>query len=247
MIVIPAIDIRDGKCVRLQQGEMDKVTVYSDEPEQMALRWAGLGAERIHVVDLDGAVQGKPVNRQAVRKIVEAVQVPVQLGGGIRSIESIESYLSAGVSRVILGTSAVEDLSFLQSACKTFPGQIILGVDARGDKIAVQGWTEEKDLTPAALARECEGMGVSAIIYTDIHRDGMSTGPNIESTRLLARSTRVPVIASGGISGIEDVIRVAGLARDGVQGMITGRALYQGTLDLAEAIEAVKKKFLHSP
>lgn len=240
MIVIPAIDIRAGKCVRLEQGEMDRETVYSDVPERMAARWVEQGAERLHLVDLDGAVQGRPVNREAVRKITDAVSIPVQLGGGIRDMDTIQAYLDLGIHQVILGTVAISHPDLLNTACRSFPGSIIVGLDARGDRVAVQGWTQDTETTLQDMARECERLGVSAIIYTDIQRDGMSTGPNIESTRALAQSTGVPVIASGGISGIQDVVRVSDLARDGVVGMITGRALYQGTLDLAEAIRAAK-------
>lgn len=240
MIVIPAIDIRAGKCVRLEQGEMDRETVYSDAPERMAARWVEQGAERLHLVDLDGAVQGRPVNREAVRKITDAVSIPVQLGGGIRDLDTIQAYLDLGIHQVILGTVAISHPDLLKTACRSFPGGIIVGLDARGDRVAVQGWTQDTETTLQDMARECERLGVSAIIYTDIQRDGMSMGPNIESTRALAQSTGVPVIASGGISGIQDVVRVSDLARDGVVGMITGRALYQGTLDLAEAIRAAK-------
>lgn len=240
MIVIPAIDIRAGNCVRLEQGEMGRETVYSEDPERMAARWVEQGAERLHLVDLDGAVQGRPVNRETIRTIAEAVSVPVQLGGGIRDLATVEAYLDLGIDQVILGTAAIMDPEFLNTACRSFPGCVIVGLDARGDRVAVQGWTREAGTTPLDVARTCERLGVSAMVYTDIQRDGMSTGPNIESTRALALSTRVPIIASGGISGIQDVARVAGLARDGVAGMITGRALYQGTLDLAEAIQVAK-------
>jgi phosphoribosylformimino-5-aminoimidazole carboxamide ribotide isomerase len=240
LIVIPAIDIRAGNCVRLEQGEIDRETVYSDAPERMAVRWVEQGAERLHLVDLDGAVQGKPVNRKTVRKIAESVSVPVQLGGGIRDLATIEAYLELGIDQVILGTAAITHPDLLKTACQSFPGCIIVGLDARGDRVAVQGWTRDTGTTLQDMARTCEHLGVSAIIYTDIQRDGMSTGPNIPSTRALAQSTKVPIIASGGISGIDDVARVADLARDGVVGMITGRALYQKTLDLAEAVRVAK-------
>ncbi len=236
MIVIPAIDLRAGRCVRLQQGELTRETVYSDDPAAMARRWTGSGAQRLHLVDLDGAVQGEPVNREVVRAIVETTAVPVQLGGGIRDMTAVESYLRMGVTQVILGTSAIQDPDFLEAACRAFPGRVILGLDARGERVAVRGWTEDVSLTPVDVARRCEPMDLFAIIYTDIHRDGMSTGPNLEATRTLARSVRTPVIASGGISGPQDVTAVARLETSGVIGMITGRALYQGTLDLSEAI-----------
>jgi len=236
LIVIPAIDLRGGRCVRLKQGEMSRETVYSDDPAAMARQWTGLGAERLHVVDLDGAVQGRPVNREVVQRIAGAASVPVQVGGGIRNLDAIASYLDGGVEQVILGTSAIRDPGFLDTACKAFPNRIILGLDARGERVAVQGWTEETELTPLEIARRCEEFGLFAIIYTDIHRDGMSTGPNLEATLALARAVRIPIIASGGISGPGDVRAVSRLEPDGVIGMITGRALYQGTLDLSEAV-----------
>ncbi len=238
MIVIPAIDLRNGCCVRLQQGNLSRETVYSDDPGSMAEQWVRQGAERLHVVDLDGAVSGAPVNRDGVRGILEAVRVPVQLGGGIRDMAVLEAYIKLGVDGIILGTSAIKDPDFLETACREFPGRIILGIDARGERVAVEGWTEETPLTPEEIARRSESVGVSTIIYTDIRRDGMGTGPNVERTRALARSVAIPVIASGGISGIRDVAEVARLEPDGVIGMITGRALYQGTLNLPEAILA---------
>lgn len=215
---------------------MSRETVYSDDPAAMARQWAALGAERLHLVDLDGAVQGRPVNREVVQRIADAASVPVQVGGGIRNLDAIESYLDGGVEQVILGTSAIRDPGFLDTACKAFPNRIILGLDARGERVAVQGWTEETELTPLEIAGRCEEFALFAIIYTDIHRDGMSTGPNLEATLALARSVRIPVIASGGISGPGDVRAVSRLEPDGVIGMITGRALYQGTLDLPEAV-----------
>jgi phosphoribosylformimino-5-aminoimidazole carboxamide ribotide isomerase len=241
MIVIPAVDIKAGRCVRLRQGRMEDETIYSDAPEDMAQRWVSQGAERLHLVDLDGAAQGRPVNQEAVRRAASAVSVPVQLGGGIRSLETIETYLAAGVSQVILGTSAIKDPGFAEAACREFPGRIILGLDARGGKVAVEGWTEETGLSPASVGRRYQDLGISAIIFTDIERDGMESGPNVEGARVLARSLEIPVIVSGGISGIEDVAKVARLAQDGVAGMITGRALYQGSLDLAAAIRETKK------
>ncbi len=247
MIVIPAVDIKAGRCVRLRQGRMEDETVYSDAPEEMAIRWVSQGAERLHLVDLDGAVQGKPVNREAAGRITSAVSVPVQLGGGVRSLDTIEAYLEAGVTQVILGTSAIKDPDFTETACREFPGRIILGIDARGERVAVEGWTEETGLSPSAICMRYQDLGVSAVIYTDILRDGMETGPNLEGARALARSLEIPVIVSGGISGIRDVARVARLARDGVAGMITGRALYQGTLDLRSAVsEAAKWRSLTS-
>ena len=241
MVVIPAIDIKGGRCVRLQQGEMSKETVYSEVPEEMAVKWVEKGAERLHLVDLDGAVEGKAVNKEVIRRIVAAVPIPVQLGGGMRDMETIETYLKLGINQVILGTVAYKNPEFLTQTCKDFAGRIILGVDARKDRVAVEGWTEETDMTVTQIAKRFENIGISAIIYTDIHRDGMSTGPNVEATKMLAQTVVTPVIASGGISGIDDVAKILDLEEYGVIGMITGRALYRGTLDLAEAIKLSKK------
>lgn len=240
MIVIPAIDLKRGRCVRLKQGRMSDETVYSDVPEEVALKWFRKGAERIHVVDLDGAIEGKPVHHSAVQKIVNAVPVPVQLGGGIRSYETVRNYLDAGVHAVILGTVAFKDPALVSRACREYPGRIILGLDARKGRVALEGWTQEVETTVSEMARQFEGIGLEALIYTDIQRDGMGTGPNIESTRTLAESVNIPVIASGGISDIEDVKKVLSLFGTGVIGMITGRALYEGTLELEEAVRLTK-------
>lgn len=240
MIVIPAIDIKGGRCVRLRQGRMSEETVFSDVPAEMAVKWFEQGAERLHIVDLDGAVQGRPVNRGVIEEIVRAVPIPVQLGGGVRDIPTLEAYLELGLHYLILGTVAHKDPGFVREACKRFPGQIILGIDAREERVAVEGWTEELGLTPLQLARRFEESGITAIVYTDIRRDGMGTGPNIEGTRGLARALRIPVIASGGVSGIADVLEILTLSGDGVAGVIIGRALYDGGLDLAEAIEVCK-------
>jgi len=220
---------------------MSDETVFSDVPEEMAMKWYEKGAERLHIVDLDGAVQGKPVNLAPVKRIVEAIPIPVELGGGLRDLATLEAYFDLGVRYLILGTVAFKDPDFAERACKAFPGRIILGIDARGDRVAVEGWTEEVDLTPVIMARQFEEAGISAIIYTDINRDGMQTGPNVEATRVLARAVKVPVIASGGISGRSDVLSLRTLSEDGVVGMITGRALYDGSLDLREAIDLCKK------
>jgi len=240
LIVIPAIDIKGGRCVRLKQGRMSEETIFSDSPEDMALRWYEEGAERLHVVDLDGAVGGRPVNADVIRRIVGAVPVPVQLGGGIRDAVTLRAYFEMGLQFLILGTVALKAPNFVREACSQFPGRIIVGVDANKDGVAVEGWTEGTKLSPGDLAKSFEKSGVSAIIYTDIQRDGMRTGPNLEATRDVARSTEIPVIASGGISGIEDVREILTLEREGVMGMITGRALYEGGLDLDEAIKLVK-------
>lgn len=238
MLIIPAIDIKNGKCVRLKQGRMSDETIFSDKPEEMAKKWFDCGAERLHLVDLDGAVSGKPVNREIISRIVKSVPIPVELGGGVRDMVTLRAYFDLGLQYVILGTVAHKDPDFVKEACRLYPGQIILGIDARNNRIAVEGWTEEIDLTPAALAERFENDGLAAIIYTDINRDGMRTGCNVEATGALARTTRIPVIASGGISEIDDVLRILPLAADGVMGLITGRALYDGSLDLAAAIKA---------
>ena len=238
MLIIPAIDIKNGKCVRLKQGRMSDETIFSNKPEEMAKKWFDCGAERLHLVDLDGAVSGKPVNRETISRIVESVPIPVELGGGVRDMVTLRAYFDLGLQYVILGTVAHKDPDFVKEACRLYPGQIILGIDARNNRIAVEGWTEEIDLTPAALAERFENDGLAAIIYTDINRDGMRTGCNVEATGALAGTTRVPVIASGGISEIDDVLRILPLAADGVMGLITGRALYDGSLDLAAAIKA---------
>ncbi len=242
MLVIPAIDIKEGRCVRLKQGRMSDETVFSDIPEEMAVKWHEYGAQRLHLVDLDGAVQGKPVNKDVIRRIVNAVPIPVELGGGVREMPVLEAYFELGLQFLILGTVAHKDPEFVYNACRAFPGQIILGIDAKNDSVAVEGWTEDIRQTPRELAKQFEHAGIAAIIYTDINRDGMRTGCNLEATRDLARSTDIPVIASGGISGLADVFEILPLAADGVTGMITGRALYDGSLDLREAIKVCEGK-----
>jgi phosphoribosylformimino-5-aminoimidazole carboxamide ribotide isomerase len=241
LVIIPAIDIKNGRCVRLQQGQMSKETVYSEVPKEMAVRWYSEGAERLHLVDLDGAIERRPVNGGIIKKIVNAVPIPIQLGGGIRDLQTIKSYIDLGVEQIILGTAAFKDPGFIKKACEKFPGRVILGIDANDGRVAIEGWTEDTDISPIEMARRYESLGISAIIYTDIKRDGMCTGPNIDATRNLAESTDIPVIASGGISGIDDVERILSLKRYGVIGMITGRALYEGTLILADAIKIVKE------
>jgi phosphoribosylformimino-5-aminoimidazole carboxamide ribotide isomerase len=240
LIVIPAIDIKAGRCVRLQQGLMSKETVYSDAPEEMARKWFEMGAERLHVVDLDGAAAGKPMNRASIEHIVSTVAIPVQLGGGIRDLETAAAYLEFGVHRIILGTAAYANPDLAVAACERFPGQISLGIDARGGRVAVEGWTQQTGMTPVSLANRFAEVGISEIIYTDIQRDGMKTGPNIEATKALARAVKTPVIASGGISKIEDVADLLPLEEYGVIGMITGKAIYDGTLELGEAIRLAK-------
>jgi len=219
---------------------MSDETIYSEFPEEIGIRWHNEGAERIHLVDLDGAVKGRPVNSEAIRKIVNAVPIPIQLGGGIRDIKTLESYLDLGISQVILGTIAYREPEFVIDACGRFPGRIILGIDANKGRVAVEGWIEKTDMTPVEMAKKYESVGISAIIYTDIQRDGMGSGPNIMATRELAEATNIPIIASGGISGIDDVVRLLSLSGHGVIGMITGKALYEGTLNLSEAIRLTK-------
>ncbi len=240
MIVIPAVDLKEGRCVRLSQGRMDQESVYSEDPLQIARHWESKGAERLHVIDLNGAVSGKPVHRSLIEKIARSIHVPMEVGGGIRDLETIESYLTSGVRWVILGTAAFSNSDLLKEACRRFPGKIILGVDARGGKVAIQGWNETVSVTAVDLVKRCEGENVSAVIFTDIERDGMGTGVNWEATRALARSTSIPVIASGGVSKIEDIEQLMRVEPDGVTGVIIGRALYTGRLDLEEAIRLTK-------
>jgi phosphoribosylformimino-5-aminoimidazole carboxamide ribotide isomerase len=241
VIVIPAVDLKDGRCVRLSQGRMDRESVYSEHPVQMAKQWESKGAERLHVVDLNGAVMGGPFHRSLIKEISQSVHIPMEVGGGIRDLATIEDYLSSGVRWVILGTAAFQNRPLIEEACHRFPGMIILGIDAKGGRVAIQGWNEVVSLEATDLAKQFEGMGISAIIFTDIERDGMGTGLNFESTKKLTRSTSIPVIASGGVSRIEDIEHLLELEPDGVIGVIVGRALYTGSLDLEEAIRLVKK------
>lgn len=239
MIIIPAVDIKDGKCVRLLQGRMDAETVFSDDPAAMAERWAKEGAGMIHLVDLNGAIEKTPKNQSQIKKIVETVDVPVQVGGGIRDIKTIEMYLDLGVDRVIIGTEAVRNPDLVREACRMFPERIVVGIDARNGLVAVEGWTETTNTQAIDFARKFEDSGVVAINFTDIHRDGMQTGPNIEETKHLAESVSIPVVASGGVSTIDDIKNLIPLESSGVTGVITGRALYEGTLNLKEAISMV--------
>ncbi len=242
MMIIPAIDIRGGKCVRLFQGDYGKETVYGEDPMEMALRWIGQGAGFLHLVDLDGAREGMPRNREAIRRILKTSSIPVQIGGGIRTLADMEEYLSAGASRVILGTAAYADPELLSAACRRWPGRIAVDIAARSGKAAVSGWTQETATPALELARRCESLGASWIVYTDILRDGAQQGINVESTRDFARSLRIPVIASGGVSTVRDIISLLPLESEGVRGVIVGRALYAGTLDLREAISLAERK-----
>lgn len=230
------MDIKEGRCVRLTQGKEDQETVYSDNPKAMAQHWDELGAQLIHVVDLDGAFQGLPKNAEIIKDIIYSSTVDIQVGGGIRSIEAIASYVNAGAYRVILGTIAQKDPAFVAEACKQFPGKIMIGIDAQDGKVAVKGWTEVSEQTAADLAQTMEPLGVAGFIFTDISRDGMLQGPNLDSIREFARATSLPVIASGGISGIQDVVSLLSLQSEGVEGMITGKALYDKRLDFQEAL-----------
>jgi phosphoribosylformimino-5-aminoimidazole carboxamide ribotide isomerase len=240
LIVIPAVDLKDGRCVRLSQGRMDQESVYSENPVEMARRWESEGAERLHVVDLNGAVMGKPVHRALVKEINRSTRIPIEVGGGIRDLATIEDYLSCGVGWVVLGTAAFQNRVLVEEACQRFPEKVILGIDAKGGKVAIQGWNEVVSLEAIDLTKQFEGMGLSAIIFTDIEKDGMGTGLNFESTKRLARSTSTPVIASGGVSRIEDVEQLLELEQDGVIGVIVGRSLYTGSLKLKEAIRIAK-------
>ena len=236
MILIPAIDLKQGLCVRLRQGRMEDSTVFSDDPVAMAGQWVEQGAERLHVVDLDGAFEGKPVNADVIEAISAAYpQLTIQIGGGIRTVETVEAYLEAGVNFVIIGTQAVRNPEFVTELCVEFPDQVIVGIDAKNGMVAVQGWAESSDQSAEHLAQKFEDQGVSAIVYTDISRDGMMQGVNVEATRLLAESISIPVIASGGVTNIEDIKKLNQVKDAGIEGVIIGRALYEGTIDLAEA------------
>ena len=237
MLIIPAIDLKDGKCVRLKQGAMDDVTIFSDDPAAMATQWVQQGARRLHVIDLNGAAAGKPKNEPAIRAILKAVdgKIPVQLGGGIRDLDTIERYIDSGVAYVIIGTAAVKTPGFLQEACTAFTGHVLVSLDAKGGKVAVDGWSKMTGHDVVDLAKKFEDYGVEAVIYTDIGRDGMLTGVNIEATVELARHLSVPVIASGGLTNLDGIEALCKVEGEGITGVITGRALYEGTLDFAAA------------
>ncbi|MBI5184392.1 MAG: 1-(5-phosphoribosyl)-5-[(5-phosphoribosylamino)methylideneamino]imidazole-4-carboxamide isomerase [Nitrospinae bacterium] len=236
MLLLPAVDIKEGRCVRLKQGVKGDEIHYSSKPEEMARKWEDLGARFLHVVDLDGAFEGAPKNKATVKRILDSVGIPIEIGGGIRDMEAVETYIGLGVARIILGTKAFQDLKFVEDACSRFPGKVAVGIDAKGGKVAVQGWVEVTEQKASEMAKQLEGIGVSAIIYTDISRDGMLCGPNLEATADLARGIDIPVIASGGISTREDIIRLKEIERLGVEGAIIGRALYDGSLDFREAL-----------
>lgn len=237
MLLIPAIDLKDGRCVRLRQGDLDDATVFSEEPAVMASHWLELGARRLHLVDLNGAVAGKPANTAAIKAILQAVggEIPVQIGGGIRDLDTIERYLDAGISYVIIGTAAVKNPGFLHDACGAFPGSIIVGLDARDGKVATDGWSKLTKHDVLDLGKKFEDYGCEAIIYTDIGRDGMLSGVNVEATVRLAQHVRIPVFASGGIAGIADIEALCAVQDEGIEGAILGRSIYEGTLDFEAA------------
>ena len=236
MILFPAIDLKDGQCVRLKLGDMDQATVFNDDPAAQAAIFETQGFKCLHIVDLNGAFAGKPVNGQAVEAILKAVKMPVQLGGGIRDLETIETWLIKGIRRVILGTIAVRDPKLVREACKRFPGRVAVGIDAKGGRVAVEGWAETSQLTAIELAKRFEDAGVAAIIYTDIDRDGILKGLNLPSTEELARSTKIPVIASGGLASIEDIKELMRPEYRLLAGAISGRALYDGRIDPKAAL-----------
>ncbi len=240
MIILPAIDLKEGRCVRLEQGLMDKDTVYNDDPAAQAVTWQEQGGELLHIVDLDGAFAGVPKNKAAIREIVDAIDIPCELGGGIRDMQTIEAYLGLGIDRVILGTVAKENPTLVEEACKKFPGRIVVGIDAMNGLVAVRGWADVTEKLATEMAKEMEGFGVEAIIYTDIARDGMMQGPNIEATKALAESINIQVIASGGLSSLDDIRRLIAIESSGVTGVITGKAIYSGAIDLREAVALTK-------
>ena len=239
MILYPAIDLKDGRCVRLKRGEMAEATIFNDDPAAQARLFAAQGFSHLHIVDLNGAFAGKPVNAAAVEAILAAVSTPVQLGGGIRTLDTIETWLANGVARVILGTVAVRDPEIVREACRKFPGRVAVGIDARAGKVAVEGWAQASELDATELARRFEGAGIAAVIYTDIDRDGVLTGLNLPATAALARAVSIPVIASGGLSGIEDIEALMQPEHRVIAGAIAGRALYDGRLDARAALSLI--------
>jgi phosphoribosylformimino-5-aminoimidazole carboxamide ribotide isomerase len=244
VLIIPAIDLKDGKCVRLKQGDMSTATVFAEDPVAMAKHWAAQGARRLHIIDLNGAVAGRPKNEKVIREMIAVVgaQVPIQVGGGIRDLDTIESYLDAGVTYIVIGTAAVKNPGFLSDACYAFPGHIIAGLDAKDGKVAVEGWSKLTGHDVLDLAKKYEEYGIEALVYTDIGRDGMMSGVNIDATLRLAQATKTPIIASGGLNSVADVQAVcARLVPEGVIGAIAGRALYEGKLELKSAQAAADK------
>ncbi|MCC6474635.1 MAG: 1-(5-phosphoribosyl)-5-[(5-phosphoribosylamino)methylideneamino]imidazole-4-carboxamide isomerase [Burkholderiales bacterium] len=238
MLIIPAIDVKDGRCVRLRQGDMNEATVFAEDPSRMALHWKELGAQRLHVVDLNGAAAGRPKNEAVIKKIIEAAgdALPVQLGGGIRDLDTIEKYLDMGAAYIVIGTAAVKNPGFLQEAATAFAGHIMVSLDAKDGKVAVEGWSKMTGHDVVDLALKFQDYGIETVIYTAIGRDGMLSGVNVEATLKLARELRIPVIASGGLTGLSDIEALCEIESEGIAGVITGRAIYQGTLDFRQAL-----------
>ncbi|MDU0809828.1 MAG: 1-(5-phosphoribosyl)-5-[(5-phosphoribosylamino)methylideneamino]imidazole-4-carboxamide isomerase [Burkholderia sp.] len=243
MLLIPAIDLKDRQCVRLKQGDIDEVTIYSDNPSSTARKWLNLGAQRLHLVDLNGAFTGEPKNIEIIEEILDEInnEIPVQLGGGIRSLETIKKYLDAGISYIIIGTAAVKDPTFLQEACRLFAGNIIVSLDAKNGKVAIDGWSKLTQYKVVDLALKFKDYGVESIVYTDINRDGMLQGINIDSTANLAREVGIPIIASGGLSSLNDIEKLYEVENSGIQGVICGRAIYSGNIDFSTAQRHINK------
>ena len=236
MIIIPAIDLKDGRCVRLLQGDMSKSTIFSDDPISVARQWKDYGCKRLHLVDLNGAFAGEPVNGDIVEQIAEEMaDVPIQVGGGIRTLETIKRYCDAGASNIIIGTKAISDIGFVIEACRSFPGKISIGLDARDGRLATEGWSKVSSLMAIEYVEKLAGLGVFEVIYTDISRDGMMGGINVEATLSMARATNIPIVASGGIRDLEDIKRLLEVSSEGIVGAITGRAIYEDTLDFKQA------------
>ena len=242
MILFPAIDIRNGRCVRLTEGKFDCETVFADDPSDMALRWAEAGAEYLHVVDLDGALAGRSSNTEVIERILTKVKIPVQVGGGIRTLENIENMLALGVSRVILGSVAVRDPELVREACRKFPGKVVVGIDAKNGEVAVDGWGVGGGIGAVELAKKMAEAGVQHIIFTDISRDGMLSGVNVEATAELAKASGIKVIASGGVASLQDILALKDRAKDGIEGCIIGKAIYTGAIDLREALALAKEE-----
>jgi phosphoribosylformimino-5-aminoimidazole carboxamide ribotide isomerase len=237
MLIIPAIDLKDGRCVRLFQGDMDKETVYFENPVDAARHWVDEGATFLHIVDLNGAVEGRPVHTKEIAAICQLAGLSVELGGGLRSIEAAEAALNLGVARLVIGTAAYDNPEFLRALCKKFPGKIVVGIDARQGKVAVKGWKKKTSMDAVELAKRCEQYGVSRIIYTDISRDGTQQGVNVEETLKIARAVKIPVIASGGVATLDDIHKLLPLEKEGIEGVIVGRALYSGGFTIREALQ----------
>jgi len=242
MLIIPAVDIKNGQCVRLVQGRKDDETVFSNDPAAMAQKWARAGAELIHVIDLDGAFEKSPQNRNAIQNILQTIDIPIQLGGGIRDEQTAHQFLNMGVQKVIIGTEAIKNPAWVARLARRHPGRVVVGIDARGGLVAIEGWTQTTETKAVDLAKRFEDCGIAAINFTDIHRDGMQTGPNLEETRMLAEAVAIPVVASGGVATIEDIQNLLPLEACGVIGVITGKALYSGTLDFKEALAVARSK-----